>query len=356
MKIAVGLSGGVDSAVAALLLKQAGHEVAGLTMSVWQDQPAYRAGNGDACFGPGEKQDIEQARAVAELLAIPYRVLDCSAQYQKIVLDYFRQEYLAGRTPNPCVFCNSQVKFGALLELAGQSGVEFEKFATGHYANIEKRGGRYVLRKAADKRKDQTYFLYRLRQEQLERIIFPLGGLTKEEARGVAKKNNLPVSAKPDSQDFYSGDYSDLIGAPDRTGNIVDTRGKIWGTHNGYWHYTIGQRKGLGVAAKRPLYVLDLNACRNEVIVGCAEETLCSGLLANDLNWLISAQPQKMSALVKVRSAQQEFPAEIIPLAENKIEVRFASPQKSIARGQSVVVYQDDYVAGGGVIQEALCK
>ena len=161
MKIAVGLSGGVDSAAAALLLKQAGHEVVGITMSVWRGNSQYKAGTGDACFGPDERKDIEQARALAEIIKIPYQVLDCAEQYQKIVLDYFKSEYLAGRTPNPCVFCNSQVKFGVLVDLARQSGLQFDKFATGHYANIKELNGRYVLQKAADGNKDQTYFLYR---------------------------------------------------------------------------------------------------------------------------------------------------------------------------------------------------
>jgi tRNA-specific 2-thiouridylase len=354
MKIAVGLSGGVDSAVAALLLKQAGHEVSGLTMSIWQDKPEYKACTGDACFGPDEKEDIALAQKIADILQIPYQVLDCAAQYQKIVLDYFKQEYLSGRTPNPCVFCNSQVKFGVLLELARQSGVEFTKFATGHYANITEVNGRFVLKKAADKNKDQTYFLYRLKQEQLAQIIFPLGGLTKVEVRKIARENNLPVSDKPDSQDFYSGDYNDLLGAADKPGNIVDTHGKVLGTHNGYWHFTIGQRKGLGVAAERPLYVLDFNVPKNEVIVGYEEETLRRGLIADNLNWLIAEKPERMFTQIKIRSAQQEFPAEIIPRADNTIEARFAEPQKAVTRGQSVVVYDGEYVLGGGVISEAL--
>ncbi|MDR1997486.1 MAG: tRNA 2-thiouridine(34) synthase MnmA [Candidatus Margulisbacteria bacterium] len=359
MKIAVGLSGGVDSAVAALLLKQAGHEVLGLTMSIWQDNPAYKAGRGDACFSPDEKKDIAQAQELADILRIPYQVLDCAKQYQQIVLDYFKREYLAGRTPNPCVFCNSQVKFGVLVELARQSGLVFDKFATGHYANIEKIADRQVLKKAADLSKDQTYFLYRLQQAQLAQIIFPLGNLTKTAVRKIAAENKLPVSAKPDSQDFYSGDYTDLLDAADRPGNIVDAGGKVLGRHKGFWHYTIGQRKGLGLAAERPLYVLDIDACRNEVLVGYEKETFASGLLAADLNWLIAEKPEKMSALVKIRSAQQEFPAEIIPQEETggrsrTIEVRFASPQKAVTRGQSVVVYQGEYVAGGGVIIQSL--
>lgn len=355
MRIAVGLSGGVDSAVAALLLKQAGHEVVGITMSVWQDDPQYKSLAGASCFSPDKKKDIEQARELADLIGIRYQVLDCAEEYQKIVLDYFKTEYLAGRTPNPCVFCNSLVKFGTLVDLARQSGVQFDKFATGHYANIKEINSRYVLQKAIDKNKDQTYFLYRLRQEQLKQIIFPLGSLTKSEVRAIAKKNDLPISGKPDSQDFYDGDYSDLLGIPDKIGNIVDTQGKVLGQHNGYWRYTIGQRKGLGLAAERPLYVLELNACKNEVLVGYEEETLCAGLIADNLNWLIAEKPKKMSAFVKIRSAQKEFPAEIIPRGDN-IEVRFTEPQKAVTKGQSVVVYAGEYVAGGGVITEALCK
>jgi tRNA-specific 2-thiouridylase len=216
MKILVGMSGGVDSSVAALLLKEQGHEVIGATMSIWgkgDKLPASSSSCKDACYGPNEKEDIEQAQAICEQIGIPFRVFDCVEQYEKIVLENFKKEYLSGRTPNPCIWCNSLIKFDVLPFLARQSGIDFDKFATGHYAsvNFNETTNRYELKKGVNPKKDQSYFIYRLRQEQLANILLPLGDYSKEEIREIAKKAGLKVHDKPDSQDFYSGDYNELL-------------------------------------------------------------------------------------------------------------------------------------------------
>ncbi len=344
MKIAVGLSGGVDSSVAAALLKEQGHEVIGVTMKLWKSG-RYEGGTKDACFGPGEKDDVTRAEALCRHLDIPYFAFDCSEQYESVVLDYFRREYLAGHTPNPCVRCNAFMKFGVLPNLAKKSGIEFEKFATGHYAQIREGNGVFHLFKGADETKDQSYFLYRLNQTQLSTLCFPLGGLRKTEVRELAKKFSLAVQDKPDSQDFYSGDYTELLQTPDRTGNIVDTAGKILGTHRGFWHYTIGQRKGLGIAAAHPVYVLELKACRNEVVVGSADDAVSHRLNLADCHW-ISEIPSG-EAQVKIRSVSHSRSCRI-----DGVTLLIPGGVQAAAKGQSAVVYRDDEVLGGGIISE----
>ena len=355
MKYLVGLSGGVDSSVAAFILKQQGHEVIGATMSIWgKDGMAVHSGHKNACYGPDEQEDIEAARKVAEQLDIPYYVFDCKNQYESVVLDNFKKEYLSGRTPNPCVWCNALIKFGVLPALARENGIDFDKFATGHYARIENLDGKYILKRGLAPKKDQSYFLYRLKQEQLANIYLPLGGYTKEEIRKIAKDNGLLAADKPDSQDFYAGDYNELLEITEKEGNIVNTDGKILGTHKGFWNYTIGQRKGLGVSSTEPLYVLELKKDTNEVVVGPVDKTFKKSLIADDLNVIVAGSfDMERRAQAKIRSTQQPVDVLVRPIENGKIEVEFDEYQKSIALGQSVVLYDDDIVLGGGVIDSA---
>ena len=353
MKILVGLSGGVDSSVAALILKQQGHEVVGATMSIWgKDGMAAKSGHKNACYGPDEKEDIEEARKIAAQIGIPYYVFNCVEQYEKIVLDNFKSEYIQGRTPNPCVWCNALVKFGVLPLIAKENGIEFDKFATGHYARVEEKDGRFLLKRGIAPHKDQSYFLYRLKQEQLKNIILPLGNYTKDQIRKIAKDNGLEVAEKPDSQDFYDGDYNELLGVKEKDGNIVDLDGKVLGHHKGIWNYTIGQRKGIGVSATEPLYVLELRKDTNEVVIGPADKTFKKELTAVNLNWIaFDKLENERKVYAKIRSTQQPTPVTITPNGDD-VDVVFDELQKSIAIGQSVVFYDEDVVLGGGVIDK----
>jgi len=358
MKILVGMSGGVDSSVVATMLQKQGHEVIGATMSIWDKNTKFNGDiQADSCFSPHEEQDIATASTICRKLNIEYHVLDCSARYKQMVLDNFKHEYKAGRTPNPCVMCNSYIKFKALPEEAAAQGIAFDKFATGHYAQIlfNAQSQRYEIKRAADYSKDQSYFIYRLTQGQLSRVLMPLGGLTKKHVRELAAEYGLEVSDKPDSQDFYSGDINDILQNEPEIGNFVTRDGRVLGQHKGIWNYTIGQRRGMGIAAERPLYVLGFNKEKNEVIVGFEEECECSGLIAEELCWsAIEGLDKPLECEAKIRSSQQPCAVRATPLADGKMEVKFFTPQKAIAPGQSVVLYRDDIVLGGGIIKESV--
>lgn len=358
MKVLVGMSGGVDSSVTACLLKEQGHEVIGATMSIWDKDTKFNGNmTEDSCFSPHEEEDIAAASAICGKLGIPYYRLDCSARYKQMVLENFKAEYKAGRTPNPCVMCNSYIKFNALPEEAKAQGIEFDKFATGHYSVISynENSKRYQIARGADNNKDQSYFLYRLSQEQLAKIIMPLGGFTKKYVRELAAKYGLEVSDKPDSQDFYSGDINDILQNEPQIGNFVTSNGKILGQHKGIWNYTVGQRRGMGIAAERPLYVLGFNKEKNEVIVGFEEECERSGLIADNLCWsAIAGLDEPLECDAKIRSSQQPTAVKAIPLENGELEVRFYNKQKAIAPGQSVVLYKDNVVLGGGIIKNSI--
>lgn len=352
MRVLVGLSGGIDSSVAAFLLKEAGYEVVGVTMSIWKEgNPLSDILKENACFGPNEKQDIAEARRISEILDIEYHVLDCAKEYEKIVLSDFKNEYMAGRTPNPCIWCNGLIKFKALPEIAKEKNIAFDKYATGHYAQVEKIGDFYHLKKAVDQHKDQTYFLYRLTQQQLSNLIFPLGKMNKEEVKKIAIEKNFFDESKQESQDFYGGDYSELLNVENQIGDIVDTSGKVVGKHNGYWNYTIGQRRGLKVASSRPLYVLSLNVENNQVIVGHQEETFNSTLSANKINWIGEVPKDKeIEVEAKIRSTSKVKTAILTIKDKDEVELKFAEAQKAVTPGQSVVFYSGESVLGGGVI------
>lgn len=351
MRALVGLSGGVDSAVAARLLQEAGHEVAGVTMALWGGR--YKGGSGHGCFGP-EGADLAAARDVCRALGIEHRVVDCAAEYERLIIGDFRREKLAGRTPNPCVRCNAEIKFGLLPRLARAAGLEADFFATGHYARIESRGGRPRLLAGLEPGRDQSYFLYRLPAAGLPAIRFPLGAMAKTEVRQKAASLGLAVSRKPDSQDFYSGDEAELVGAPDRPGDIVDETGRVLGRHRGFWRYTIGQRRGLGVAAKTPLYVVAIDAAKNEVTVS-PRYPLHHRLTAASLNWVSVDPPQgPFEAAVKARSTQREAaPCLVTPRADGTVGAEIPAGLAAVAPGQSAVFYQGDMVLGGGLIGSA---
>lgn len=353
-RVAVGLSGGVDSSVAAALLIKQGFEVVGITMRIYDESFGLREGAKHACFGPGEKEDIEVSDRIAAKLGIPYRVIDLRKEYKERVLDYFRDEYLAGRTPNPCVRCNSLMKFGFLVDKARESGLDFDAFATGHYARIGSRHGRPCLMKGADRAKDQSYFIYRLSPEKLAETLFPLGEFTKAHVRALAREFGLETAQLPESQDFISGgDYSPLFKeSPLSAGDIVDDLGKVVGRHRGIAYYTIGQRRGVGVAAGDPVYVSSIDAQKNRIVVSPEKALFSRALGAREV---FLQDPAERELSIRARIRQNHEPAEAKALLDEKGELRveFALPQRGVAPGQSIVLYDGDYVAGGGVISSA---
>lgn len=357
--VAVAMSGGVDSSLAAALLKQQGYNVIGLTMKIYGGGLDGRASRGHACYGPGEDEDIAITQKVAEHLEIPLHVIDLHEEYHEYVLSHFTNEYLAGRTPNPCTRCNPLLKFGFLIDRARSSGITVDRFATGHYVRVcrDDDRGRYVLKKARDVKKDQSYFLYALPPALLEHLMFPLGDICKEDVRRRAEELMLPVSKRPESQDFIDGSaYGDLFDGTDiPPGPIVDADGHRLGTHRGIIHYTIGQRRGIGIAHTEALYVTGIDAQRNQIRVGPKDALLAGGLRASGLHLLSTGELQPGQALqARIRHNHSPAPATVTACTDTDITIRFERPQLSVTPGQAVVFYDGEIVLGGAVIDEAV--
>ncbi len=357
-RVLLGMSGGVDSSVAGYLLREQGYDVIGVTMKVWPQDCVSRAE--DKCCGP---QAVADARSVAHSLGIPHYVVDEADQFERLVINYFSSEYQAGRTPNPCVMCNEKLKFGNLWEKAEALGCDY--IATGHYAIIEHRADRAVLRKGVDPRKDQSYFLFSLRQSQLGRALTPLGGMSKPVIREIARSLGLKVADKADSQEicFVPGnDYkaflrSHLGDAEFHPGGIYGVDGSFIGEHRGIELFTIGQRKGLPGGSPEPRYVVDIDPVSNRVIVGAAGDLICEAFEIDHVNWL-SREPARepIEATVKIRYSHPGAAATITALPEERARVDLHDPQNAVTPGQAAVFYDRDIVLGGGWIcrQEAL--
>jgi tRNA-uridine 2-sulfurtransferase len=350
-RVLVGMSGGVDSSVTAYLLKQQGYEVIGVTMKVWPQDCISRAE--DKCCGPSA---ISDARGVAHKLGVPHYVVDEADQFEKLVINYFSSEYKAGRTPNPCVMCNELLKFGSLWDKASALGADY--IATGHYAIIEHEADRTVLRKGRDGRKDQSYFLFSLRQEQLGRALTPLGGMTKPEIREIARELGLRVADKVDSQEIcfvpgndYKAFLKSHLGEEEfHRGGIFDIEGKFLGDHEGIEMFTIGQRKGLPGGSPKPLYVVDIDPETSRVIVGGEEDLICEEFEIDRVNWHVPLDEIPAEVSVKIRYAHPGAMASVEPLEKHRARVRLQEPQRAVTPGQAAVIYDGDRVVGGGWI------
>ena len=356
-RIAVGLSGGVDSSLAIRLLKEQGYDVLGLTMSIQnEDIDVIASGAKGACFGPGEEENNEISAQLCQDLGVPFHIIDLKEEYKATVLEYFRSEYLSGRTPNPCVVCNHRLKFGFLMSKAREQGIEFDYFATGHYCQIVENQGKKRLSRAAFRPKDQTYFLWGLPAEQLKELYFPLGGMTKDDVRELAQKNGLQSADRPDSQDFVDGgSYAPLFKDSEiKTGDIVSTSGDVLGQHKGIIHYTIGQRKGLGISSPKPLFVLRLDAKKNQVVVTDNEKLFSQNIITENLYLHDeSLFSEGMEVEACPRLLRKGHPAKLYRTPEGGARVEFLEAQRAVAPGQSLVLYLDDMVFGGGIISEA---
>ncbi len=354
-RVVVGMSGGVDSSATAALLLEQGYDVVGITLKLWPQDCVSRAE--DKCCGP---QAVTDARAVCHQLGIPFYLVDEAAEFRATVIDYFASEYRAGRTPNPCVMCNQNLKFGRLITRADQLGARY--VATGHFARVEscmtEGGPRTRLRRGLDPRKDQSYFLFSLSQAQLGRVLFPLGARSKADTRAVARASSLKTADKEESMEICfvpDNDYGRFLEqanlAQPHEGDIVDPEGRVLGRHRGIEFYTIGQRKGLGVSAPKPLYVLDLDAARNRVVVGDESALARSEFEVERCNWIaFDPPPGRFEATAQIRYHHPGTPATVTALEHGRAKVKLHTPQRAVTPGQAAVFYQRDLVLGGGWI------
>ena len=351
------MSGGVDSSVAAALLKKSGYDVVGITMQIWD----YASENPASCCSISAVND---ARKVADKTGIPLYVLNFRDIFKKKVIDYFADTYMRGRTPNPCIKCNEEIKFKALFTKAKQISADF--MATGHYARIsrDKQSGRYLLKKARDSKKDQSYVLYGLKQAQLSRMLLPLGGYLKPDVRKIAAETGLAVADKPESMEICfvpDNDYGKFIFENYRkksaAGNILDVKGNKIGMHTGISNYTIGQRRGLGIAGRKPLYVIEINARKNAIIAGEDKYLYSKALIAKCANFIsIDRLKMPMNVSVKIRSAMKPRPAVISPRGRGKVLVEFKTALRAVTPGQAVVFYKGATVVGGAVIERGALR
>lgn len=354
-KVVVGMSGGVDSSVAAYLLKEQGYEVIGVTMQIWQDEEEYVQEENGGCCGLSA---VDDARRVAAMLDIPYYVMNFKSEFKKNVMDYFVAEYLRGHTPNPCIACNRYVKWESLLKRSMDIGADY--IATGHYAKIAQlSNGRYALQKSVTTAKDQTYALYNLTQDQLSHTLMPVGDYTKDEIRAIAEKIGLRTANKPDSQEICFIPDNDYAGFIDREaagmvpppGNFVLRDGTVIGQHKGITHYTIGQRKGLGIAMGTPIFVTEIRPDTNEVVLGSNEDVFGTTVYADRLNFMsIPDLEGEMQVTAKIRYSHKGAPCVIRKAGNDRIVCHFAEPVRAITPGQAVVFYDGDIVVGGGTI------
>ena len=354
-KVVVGMSGGVDSSVAAYLLKEQGYDVIGVTMQIWEDEEQQRTEENGGCCGLSA---VDDARRVADRLEIPYYVMNFKQEFQKKVVDYFVEEYLAGRTPNPCIACNRYVKWESLLKRSMEIGADY--IATGHYARIAKLpNGRFAIRNSVTARKDQTYALYNLTQFQLAHTLMPIGEYEKDQVRRIAQEAGLPVAAKPDSQDICfvpDGDYAAFLKkkAGERMpgeGDFVTRDGTVLGKHKGITHYTIGQRKGLGLSMGEPVFVSELRPKTNQVVVGEETQVFKKELLCDHLNFMgMEDLEEPRKVWTKVRYAHKGQWCRIEKQGRDLIRAEFEEPVRAITPGQAVVFYEGEYVLGGGII------